>query len=100
MTKNEMQDLIKRVCNEFKKETGMDVTDYAVEALVEPSVPHLADVTRELYENKISTSSLERSIRTVLINALSFAKNRNQNYVGFQDIKDSMAKECPYAFWC
>jgi hypothetical protein len=100
MTKKEMQDLIQRVCDKFKRETGMDVTGLAIGELLEPAVPHLDDVTQKLYENKISTSFLEQSVLTVLNNALTFARSRNQNYVGYEAIKDSMAKECPYAFWC
>jgi hypothetical protein len=100
MTERDMEELIRRVCKTFQNETGMSVTDTAIKELLEPAIPHLTEVTQKLYEHKISASFLEESIRTVLKNARSIAKNQNKDYIGFIAIKNSMAKECPYAFWC
>ena len=100
MNEQEMSDLIQSVCEQFRRETQLSVTEQAVDELFRPTVPHLTDVTRELREDRISTAFLRRSVRTVLDNARSFARERVHNYIGFQDIRDSIAKDCPYVFWC
>lgn len=100
MNEQEMRDLIKSVCEQFRSDTRLTVTDQAVDELFGPTVPHLTDVTRELREDRISTAFLRQSVRTVLDNARSFAREKKHDYIGFQDIKDSMAKDCPYVFWC
>jgi hypothetical protein len=71
-----------------------------MEELFKPTVPRLGNVTQELREHRISTDFLGKSLRTVLDNAHSFAKERKHGYIEVQDVKDSMAKECPYVFWC
>jgi len=100
MTQDEMRELIRGVCQQFQRDTGTSVTDQATDALFEPTVSHLPGVTRELRENRISRAFLQRSVRTVLENAQPFAKEREHRYIGFQDVRDSMAQECPYVFWC
>ena len=100
MNEQEMRGLIQAVCEQFHRDTRLSVTEQAVDELFRPTVPHLTDVTRELREARISTTFLRQSLRTVLDNAQSFAREREHDYIGFQDIKDSMAEDCPYVFWC
>lgn len=100
MTQDDMRKLIQDVCQQFKRDTRLSVTEQAVNALLEPAVPHLSDVTRELREGRISTVFLRKSLRTVLDNAQPIARQRKHSYIGSQDVNDSMAMECPYVFWC
>jgi len=100
MNDQEMQDLIQSVCEEFSSETQLNVTEQARARLFEPTVPHLTDVTRELREERISPAFLRQSVRKVIDNAHSFARERKHDYIGFEDIRDSMEKDCPYVFWC
>lgn len=100
MNEQEMRDLIEAVCEQFHRDTWLSVTEQAVQELFRPIIPHLTNVTRELREARISTTFLRQSVRTVLDNAGVFAHERKHDYVQFQDIQDSMAKYCPYAFWC
>ena len=100
MTEKEMENLIQSVCNQFQRDTGINVTKAAVEEFLKPAIAHLADVTRELRESSISFSFLQESIRTVLDNARPIARRREHKYIGWQDVKDSIAEDCPYAFWC
>lgn len=100
MDERDMKNLIQSVCEQFRRDTRLSVTEQAVDELFRPTVPHLTDVTRELREDRISTDFLSQSVRTVLDNARSFARERKHDYIGFQDIRDSMAKDCPYVFWC
>ena len=100
MNEQEMRDLIEVVCEEFHQDTGLSVTEQAVEELFRPTIPHLTNVTRELHEARVSTTFLRQGVRTVLDNARPFAHERKHDYIEFQDIQDSMAKDCPYVFWC
>jgi len=100
MTEKEMENLIQSVYNQFQYDTGIKLTKEAVEELLRPAIDHLADVTRELRESRISLSFLQKSLRTVLDNARSIARRREHIYIEFQDVKDSIAEDCPYAFWC
>ena len=100
MNKREMKDLIRLVCEEFHRETRFSVTEYAIEELFAPTIPHLEEVSQELLNENITTDFLHRSIRTVLNNARGFASERKRTYIGYQEIKESMDKECPYVFWC
>jgi hypothetical protein len=100
MNEQEMRDLIEAVCEQFRRDTWLSVTEQAVEELFRPAIPHLTNVTRELREASISITFLGQSVRTVLDNARFFAYERKHGCIEFQDIQDSMVKDCPYVFWC
>ena len=100
MTQFELQLLVKRVVKDFSEKYDIKVTDYAIEEIIKPAIPHLANVTESLNQKKITTPFLEDSIRTILRNARAMAIESRGNYIGLTEIQKSMEKDCPYLFWC
>ena len=100
MNENELERLVKRVAADFSATNKITVTDRAINELVKPALPNLGDLTKDLKEQKVSVQLLERSLAIVLRNALNIARESRENYIGFAAIQKSIAKECPYVFWC
>ena len=100
MNREELNVLVRGVAQRFERETGISITARALDALVIPALPHLATVTRELDEGKVTVPFLEGSVRTVLVNARAVAAERGEHAITFYEVRESMKKECPYLFWC
>jgi len=100
MNQQELNALINKVSDRVEKDTGRSVFIIARQALLNPAIPYLDRVTRELSEGVISTRFLEESLEKVLRNAEEDARNRGVNYIDAEAINRSMAQYCPYLFWC
>lgn len=100
MTESELNDLINKITDSIERVFNLPVSQNARKALLTPAIPHLADLTRDLSTGRITLSFLEESLRQVLINAREDVRRRDASSIDEQDIKDSMARYCPYLFWC
>lgn len=100
MDRTQLRKLINRVSNEFEKSEQIRVLESGRNALLEPAIPHLDDVTREIKEGKITVPFLEGSVDVVLNNAAGFPQVQNSRSIDSQAIERSIAKYCPYLFWC
>lgn len=100
MTDREIENLIDRVANRFERDSDIRVLPSARKALVLPARPHVDQVTRELETLHITIPMLEDSVRQVLGNALDDIRGRSLDYIDDRAVERSMARHCPYLFWC
>ena len=100
MDLTQLKRLINRVSDDFEKSEQITVLESGRHALLEPAIPHLDDVTRELKEGKITVPFLEGSVDVVLNNAAGFPEVQDSRSIDNQAIERSIAKYCPYLFWC
>jgi len=96
----QLKRLIDRVSDDFEKERSIKVLENGRYALLKPAVPHLGDVTRELDRGKITVPFLEGSVDVVLNNAAREREVQNSRSIDDRAIERSIAKYCPYLFWC
>lgn len=92
--------LVDFVADRYHAETGFAVGAGARDRLIEPGLPHLADVERSLNDGTINYPTLEGHLRTVLDNARALARQRNRTAIGEDTTEDALKKHCPYLFWC
>jgi len=100
MTERELQQLIDRVSDRFEQVSGFRVLQRARKALLVPALPHLDDVRRELDRRTITVQSLEGLMQQILNNTLDDIQQRHIDYIDERAIERSMARYCPYLFWC
>ena len=92
--------IVDYACNDFEQERKIKVLQSGRHALVEPAIPHLDTVTRELHEGKITEAFLAGGVDVVLNNAAQDWQVQESREIDGQAIERSIAKYCPYLFWC
>jgi hypothetical protein len=100
MNESELKRLIDRVSDDFEGERSIKVLENGRYALLKPALPHLGDVTRELDKGKITVPFLEGSVDVVLNNAAREREVQKTRTIDDQAIERSIARYCPYLFWC
>jgi hypothetical protein len=100
VTEQEMQDMIDRVADRFEQASNTTVTPLARKALLIPALPHMEEVSRDLQTKKISVQFLESSLQRVLENALTVMRERDVRSIDDHSVQQSIARNCPYLFWC
>lgn len=98
MTKQELQQLITLVADGFEQSSDFRVLQTARQALLNPAIPHLDDVTRELERGSITVLFLVNSVRQILDNALDDVRQRGLDAIDDLAIDLSMARYWPYLF--
>ena len=79
---------------------GFEVTGGARQVLVEQGERQGEHVAMELAEGRVTPEFLVDTIRTVLVNAGEVARERGQDYIDEDAVRESMARYCPYFPWC
>jgi hypothetical protein len=92
--------LVEYVLDRYSADTRMQINPFVRERLIEPGLPHLADVERALNDGKINYDFLEASIRIILDNARTIALGLGRTAIGEDTTLESMKEDCPYLFWC
>lgn len=100
MNEFELRNLIDHVSNNFENEFSIKVLESGRRGLLDPALPHLDDVTRELSQGRITVRFLEGSVDVVLVNATREKEVKHSHSIDDQAIKRSIARYCPYLFWC
>jgi len=100
MNAGELKRLIDRVSYDFERERSIKVLESGRDALLEPALPHLDDVTRELDQGRITVRFLEGSVDVVLSNASQDWEVQQERAINARAIERSIARFCPYLFWC
>jgi len=100
MNQHQLKELIDRVSNDFERDESIKVLESGRFALLKPALPHLDDVTRELHERRITVRFLEGSVDVVLNNAAEDLQVRKSRAIDDSAVERSIAKYCPYLFWC
>lgn len=92
--------MIDRVADGFEEASNTTVVPSARKALLIPVIPHMDELTRDLQMQKVSEQFLDESLRQVLENALTDVRERNLESIDDLAVQRSMARYCPYLFWC
>jgi len=100
MTEGELRQLIERVAEDFRRSSNYGVSEAARQALLQPAIPHLDDVTGELDRGNITVAFLEMSVRQILDNSLIDVRDRRLDLVDALAVERSLSRYCPYLFWC
>jgi hypothetical protein len=88
--------LIARTSDRFTMDSGRIVSSEARSALLEPALPHVADVFREMLAGHVSESDLLGHVTSILRNAIKYASPG----IDRKAVEASMDDDCPYLFWC
>lgn len=117
MDEGDFEMFVQDVVRSFEEERRVHVTPGAVDRLVKPALPHLSKVNTALKKGKFSPEFLRSCLRVVLENAvvvtLETRSVEELAYAGAEErgileateidedsIRNSMARYCPYLFWC
>jgi len=100
MNKDQMSELVRQVSLRFAESSGYPVTARARGALVAPSLRHLEQVSVELEQGRVTMLQLEAAVLAVLKNALPDVQRRDLRSIDASAVESSMARYCPYLFWC
>jgi hypothetical protein len=92
--------LVNRVADEFQQSSGLIVNPDARNLLVSLAMPYTAHVQEELIAGSITREFLVESIFTLFRNAYEIAYAQDRNYIDVGIVQLSMARYCPYLFWC
>ncbi len=100
MNQLQFKRIVDYACNDFEQERKIKVLQSGRHALVEPAIPHLGTVTRELNEGKITEAFLAGGVDVVLNNAARDPEVHRRGAIDDQAVERSIAFYCPYLFWC
>ena len=84
----------------FRNLTGFNVTQDALEAIIQPGIPYLDHINRELSEGAIDLAFLEGSVMKVLGRAMEIAQRSGLVEIQRNSVLQSIAEDCPYLFLC
>lgn len=100
MNPEEFSSLVHQVADFFAQRHSINVSGRARNALIDPGLPHLDDVTIALSTNEISREFLEDCVYTILVRAFGITKDEGNNEIGDDAVHQAMKESCPYLFWC
>jgi len=95
----DLKKLVKSVMDDFASR-DLSVDEGVYDELLAPALPHQSDVDRDLAAGKITEEFLRSCVQDILTRAGNRAQSEGLRRVTEHHVRQAMAEDCPYRFWC
>jgi hypothetical protein len=92
--------LIDNVAAQFAAEHEMAVSAAARRKLLEPALPHVDDLQRQVAAGKVKVAVIQDALTDVLLHALDISRTLGTRTIDADAIAQAMSRSCKYFPWC